>query len=303
MQLTSNNINGPGSGNVRVYLFTVTTSATDVDEIQIITTSAQHGQQLSGGFYIHYNDTYNTVLIPHNATASELKAHIEVGLNLVDPSASQNAQIRRTAGYPGVGIVNVTRSPADPQGGYTWTIYFTSAIGNIPQLTVTSLLAGLKADVQVQTLQDGDSVGGFFSLTFLNGYTRQVPSDILANDLENILEEDIDLLLSARVWRTDSGIQCWDGLCYDGPTPGGGRTWTLVLTTSIGNISPTSPTGALATQVGAVEMMTANGSLLTGQGVQIVVNQSLALSDRQYDSLLSLKIPFSLAFGGGGAGN
>jgi len=168
---------------------------------------------------------------------------------------------------------------------------------------VTSLLAGLKADVQVQTLQDGDSVGGFFSLTFLNGYTRQVPSDILANDLENILEEDIDLLLSARVWRTDSGIQCWDGLCYDGPTPGGGRTWTLVLTTSIGNISPTSPTGALATQVGAVEMMTANGSLLTGQGVQIVVNQSLALSDRQYDSLLSLKIPFSLAFGGGGAGN
>lgn len=50
----SNNVNGPGSGNVRTYLFTATTSATDVDEVQSFTTACDPGAQLSGGFRLHY---------------------------------------------------------------------------------------------------------------------------------------------------------------------------------------------------------------------------------------------------------
>ena len=45
-------MNGPGGGSVRVYLWTVRTSADDVDEVQVITTTARHGQNIRGGFFL-----------------------------------------------------------------------------------------------------------------------------------------------------------------------------------------------------------------------------------------------------------
>ena len=100
----SNNVNGPGSGNVRVYLQTVTTSADDVDEVQTITTTADQEQTLGGGFKLQYawpgstcqtrwgqdpttmaadptGCWYTTRLIPHDASAAKVKAAIEQGLN------------------------------------------------------------------------------------------------------------------------------------------------------------------------------------------------------------------------------
>ena len=40
-----------------MYLQTVTTSATDIDEVQTITTTADDEQTLGGGFRLHYGDT------------------------------------------------------------------------------------------------------------------------------------------------------------------------------------------------------------------------------------------------------
>jgi hypothetical protein len=52
--LVSNNVNGPGSGNLRVTPFVVVTGAAIVNEVQVITTSAQAGQTLGGGFILHF---------------------------------------------------------------------------------------------------------------------------------------------------------------------------------------------------------------------------------------------------------
>ena len=108
--IPSNNVNGPGSGNVRVYLQTVTTSATDIDEIQVVTTTADGEQTLGGGFRLHYAG-FTTRYIPHDATAKTVKHAIEEGLN--SNSVEELWQIDRVAVIPGVGIVNVTRTPPD----------------------------------------------------------------------------------------------------------------------------------------------------------------------------------------------
>jgi hypothetical protein len=50
----SNNVNGPGSGNLRVHPFVITTSATDFREVQVINTKAKDGQTLAGGFKLHF---------------------------------------------------------------------------------------------------------------------------------------------------------------------------------------------------------------------------------------------------------
>ena len=71
-----NDLNGPGGGSVRVYLWTIRTTADDVDEVQVITTSARHGQNIRGGFFLAL-DGYRTAEVPHDATPAELKARLE----------------------------------------------------------------------------------------------------------------------------------------------------------------------------------------------------------------------------------
>lgn len=138
----SNNINGPGSPNVRVYLLTVRAEADDLPEIQTITTSAQAGQTLGGSFVLRYAG-YATYPIPCDATAADVKAAIEDGLNAAP--LSELAVIDRTRATPGVGRVNVTRATPDSQGGYVWTVTFRTATpGDIATLGVDDLLTGIE---------------------------------------------------------------------------------------------------------------------------------------------------------------
>jgi hypothetical protein len=62
-----NNPNGPGSAAVRAYWQTIRTFGVDVDEVQTVTTRADRGQNLGGGFRLRYKGS-TTVQIPHNAS-------------------------------------------------------------------------------------------------------------------------------------------------------------------------------------------------------------------------------------------
>ena len=317
--IPSNNVNGPGSGNVRVYLQTVTTSATDIDEVQTITTTADDEQTLGGGFRLHYAG-YTTRYIPHDATARTVKSAIEEGLN--SNSVEELWQINRVSVVPGVGIVNVTRSAPDSQEGYVWSITFSSAIGDVPLLGITNLLTGLGAHADVDTTIEGNSLSGTFNLTFLGQTTRQLAHDVHPEDLKLILEEDFNnTVLRAHVERNDPtrGLctdsrcpngpwptfsRCSDGLCNDGPFHSGGFTWTVTLTTQTGNVAPWSPTHEIAYLEGTHRPLTTgyDGTLL-GIGATVTIIQGHGES--QYDRMAALKatIPFSLAYGGGGAGH
>jgi hypothetical protein len=91
-----------------------------------------------------------------------------------------------------VGTVNVVRTAADEQGGYTWSItfltnpgYFPAHARNVEQMTTTSALtstaAATTASVSVcgSGCSDGDApLGGTFKLSFNDGATTKQTGDI-----------------------------------------------------------------------------------------------------------------------------
>ena len=137
--------------------------------------------------------------------------------------------------------------------------------------------------------------------------------------MKPILEADLPHVLRAHVVRNDptrglctdvdcptgpypTGSRCSDGLCPDGPHVSGGFTWTVTLTTQWGNVSPRSPTDPLTTVEGLHRELLANDGGLSGFNARVTIVPSHGLSAFQRMAALNATIPFSLAYGGGGAG-
>lgn len=298
--LISNNVNGPGSGNLRVHPFVVRTAAADVDEVQTVTTRAQNGQTLAGGFRLHFGG-YSTPLINHDATAAEMKHIIEDNLNIFNPADFPITSDRYNGGIAGVGAVNVTRSAQDDQEGYTWSITFTSAIGNIEQLRVTNFLQGLKNDVYTRTIVDGNELGGTFSILFQDYVTEPINHNETAAGLQRKLMA-LPSVRTAYVIRSDPVMNCDDGLCRNGPFQARGLIWTIYITTDAetDNTTPASPSSPLAAINRTLSFLDIGFEGLTGINASAVLTRGLAESPDIFLSKLDIDIPFSLAWGGGG---
>ncbi|GMI11724.1 hypothetical protein TrVE_jg8603 [Triparma verrucosa] len=319
-EMKSNNVNGPGSGNVRVYQMTVDTYAEVQPEIQTVTTSCMDGENIGGGFVLHYNG-YSTSTIPFDASAAKVKSEIENSLNPMGLEKLSGV-IRDTTDSAhkaaGIGRVDVhaLKTNMEQDGSRQWTITFLSAVGNIGSdstpLTVTNLLTGLDADVVVATVQDGNSISGQFYLNFLSETSGPYAHDVSAADMQATLLASHTKLIHAFVERTDPTNNCNDGYCDDGPTKEGGYIWTLTLMTHEGNLTPTSPTGTNFGVEGIIDTMTATSELVDAIGcsnhavdpncpsVRVTSDYSRTRIDAL--KLLTSLRPFSLAFGGGGAG-
>ena len=298
--LVSNNVNGPGSGNLRIHPFVMHLTTDDINEVQTITTAAQPGQTLTGGFKLFFGE-YATPVIPFDATASELKRIIEDNLNLVRPIDLPVQPDRRTSGRAGVGLVNVTRSRPTEEQGYTWTVVFTSAIGNIAQMTAQSYLQGLQAEVWTDTLVNGNEIGGTFTLSFQGHRSESISARESAEGLRQKLV-NMPIIQSAYVERSDPTENCDDGLCENGPFQGRGFVWSIYVTTdeSVDNYTPTSPTSPLAKLEGPINRFSVDIASLTGSNTSISLDWGLEKSPNTLMSLLNLSIPFSLAWGGAG---
>jgi hypothetical protein len=300
--LVSNNVNGPGSGNLRIYPFIIHLTTADIDEIQTITTSARPGQTLTGGFIVSFG-SYSTPIIPYDASAKLMKEILEDNLNLVRPQDLPR-QFKRTDPLrkAGIGLINVTRSAASDELGYTWTITFITAIGNIPQLHVLNYLQGLDTSVKTLTVRDGNEINGTFSLSFQGSSTSSISTKETANELQKKLLQ-LPNIQTAYVERNDMTENCDDGLCENGPQQGRGFLWTIYVTTNDthDNITPTSPTSILTKQQGEIyRFLVKDTTDLQGENTTIRLSWGLEESPNQMLSLLNLSIPFSLAWGGAG---
>lgn len=296
----SNNVNGPGSGNVRVYPFVVRTAAAVISEVQFLRTSARPSQTMAGGFVLSFK-AYQTPVIPHDVTSIALKQLIEANLNGFSPSDTHTSFDRRGGPLAGVGVVEVTRSIADSQEGFEWLITFTSAIGNVDQLQVASYLQGLGASVETGTVLEGNEIGGFFTLQFNGATSEPIQAAETASSFQRLLLA-MPSVSSAFVERIDPTGLCDDGLCQDGPMLSRGLLWTVFVTANeeFGNASPYSPTSPQAQANVSAASISVDYASLTG--VNAVAEVALGLSSAPDDrkSLLSLTSPFSLAFGGAG---
>lgn len=304
--IVSNNVNGPGSPSTRVYLFTLQTSAPVVSEIQSLTSSADDGQTLSGGFRLHFNN-YTTSLLSHDISALELKRRVEDSLN--PTKKNRLDRFDRLDSRSGIGAVEVNRDRFGPSGGYQWKITFQSAVGNIgkdsSQLKVTNLLVSKGANITLDTIRHGNTIGGSFALQFLGNVTRSISHDVSAAELKEILLNDIDALSTAAVIRSDPTDNCNDGFCRNGPQRSGGYTWTLTLTTQTGNISPFSPTSNDYDYEGQIEELNALNYLsgcIDSDCPKIDIQSGHAKSHNHKIRSIKATKPFSLAYGGAGGG-
>ena len=185
--------------------------------------------------------------------------------------------------------------------------------------------------VIAETLVDGNSIGGAFTISFLGSTTRSLRFDATADEVRTALLEDVPEILTAYVSRTDPDAVyqttdgrdyattmaagtpnaarpyhvglCEHGGCANGVGPAGGLTWTITTTTMTGNVAPLSPTASNVAATGTVSTMSASSSL-TGAGAVVTITAAHTLPGYQsMHGLQSLQNPFSLAFGGGGAGH
>lgn len=299
----SNNVNGPGSASVRVYLKTIETTAPIQDRVQTITVDANRGQTLAGGFKLHFNG-YSTPFLRHDATALDVKEAIESSLNPTDLNfmdkidRSSVSSIRR-----GIGEVTVIRESIGTSGGSQWTVTYDSAVGIHGNLTATDLLEGKGSSIVIETLSEGNTIGGTFSLSFLDDTTRPIPHDVSAQNLKKILMDDISDLVAARVIRSDFTNRCDAGLCQNGPSKSGGYVWTLSLATHVGNVSPVSPTSSEFDLEGEYTNLTATNNLtgcVDNVCPEIAIGNGHAKSHVQAMKKLMQSKPFSLAYGGAG---
>ncbi|OQR87711.1 carbohydrate-binding protein [Achlya hypogyna] len=288
------NSNGPGSPSVRVYAHTIATSATVVPTVQQIETSAAAGQTLRGTFVLQMRGL-NTSEIPFDASAQEVQRIVEDSLAPVH-----------------VGLVAVQVVGQQAAGvGRTWRITFVTAAGRVPPLISFSRLTGLGATVRTSVLRAGNQLGGSFQLAFLGQLSPPIAYNILPDDFEALLLGAFNVT-SASVQRSDPLDQCGQGgysghpspaapqwLLPDSPTPApplcgsaassvGGYVWTVVITTTVGNVSPTSPTAdAAPAPLDTFVAVTSRGQTptLLGDGATVTIANGVG---------------FSLAYGGAG---
>ncbi|OWZ14616.1 Carbohydrate-binding protein [Phytophthora megakarya] len=202
----NNNQNGPGSSSVRAYVKTLSTWGKHIPEVQEIETSAAAGQTLQGHFVLRYPSSESAGLttgtIPYHANALDVRRQLETA-------------------FPDIGDLNVERDDTleqNPEIGRLWRVTFLSAVGNVPQLQAQSFLSGLEAKVVTRTIINGNELSGSFRLSFHDNVTRSINHDVRADELRNVLLEEFPVLIDARVTRTDTTNQCWQGSTVEDQT-------------------------------------------------------------------------------------
>lgn len=148
------------------------------------------GNELSGSFFLNSSSA-----IAFDASADEMKMKMEQ--------------------LPNVGIINVTCTPADAQGGRSWSITFKTSGGDVGELIPHSSLFGKNASVVVYEETKGNEVGGTFILSYENMTTGKINTTSEASviqrelrslqGLENVQVSGAtfsDVIGSSRYWVT-----------------------------------------------------------------------------------------------------
>ena len=171
------------------------------------------GNKLAGDFLLTY-EGQTTQPIPFDATPAQLKQRLEA-LSSVD-------------------TVNVLRSVADAELGYTWTVTFTSdaqkgALGML-QSDKTGL-QGVGAAIAHARVDLGNQLGGYISMSFNSNGPANISFDASAADFENVLENSLSTG-SVDVIRTGPGVNgeyAWTvsfvGMAGDVPALTGAKTF------------------------------------------------------------------------------
>ena len=162
----------------------------------------------------------------------------------------------------------MTRTGPDYQGGYTWTVTWLTALGNQPPLTFANLLTGSGATINGTTVQNGNSLGGNYQLSYHGQLSAPIPFNVSASNMTQILEDIVGLV---SVYRS--------------PTTTEGGSYYLVTFLGLqGDLDLLVPqySGTLTGQDAVVVVMEiAKGSIASGSLAKVSFNAALYCSQSQ----------------------
>ncbi len=140
----------------------------------VVVSTVTGGNMLSGTYLVSYGGV-TSGNIAYGASAADLT----LALESMGP----------------IPTVNVVRTGPDNQGGYQWTVTFTSTVnsGSLNLMVATSALGGSGARVAVSRLVAGNQVSGTFQLSYknlagLNSTTAPIAYNASATDVQTALE-------------------------------------------------------------------------------------------------------------------
>ena len=195
---------------------TITTSANDVDEIQIIqstatpqgeiqtiTVSPPPGETVLDALY-----SFSLVLDTTNSGGSiQYSGQISA---TADASGSRSSIEEILGAMSNVdSLPSVSKTDMNPDGGFTYTVTFPTSMRNVPELEV--YLSDIP--VSISTIEDSNVLGGFFRLEYGGQVTDPIPIDADEAQMQIALE-DLSSAGEVIVSRSDGDDQ-------------NGYTWTI----------------------------------------------------------------------------
>ncbi|CAM9722307.1 unnamed protein product [Chrysoparadoxa australica] len=298
--LISNNVNGPGSPNLRHYPFTVTASVTQRSEEQRVCTSADAGQTITGCFTLALLG-FETTCISHESTAREVQTALETGFNVYQPGPTSGCSRGFQRGGPfsrGAGAVQVKQhGVSSDEGGRCWDVIFHSSMGDLAAMETKSSLIGGGARVTTETIVDGNSLGGKFTIGFDGETSSPLDFDASGEAVEEAL-----LVLPGPSLHKQTLSHPIPSTHASPAVPHGRSTWTILLGTHVGNETPTSPSSVTALLEGQHSFPVVFTTTLSGDGAQAVLVEGYGASQSEIHGAVDTVEPFSFAFGGAGGG-
>lgn len=223
--------------------------------------------RIGGTFSIRYSSRFFNASLNVNQT------------NPIACNATADAVATEISRLNGIGNVSVSSHQLSPEGGMAWVVQFTNNNGNLKLLDVQSAnLTGAGVQIQVSTVQDGESIGGSFVAQMGGLYNKMVAptqrvypvdmplrntSAIAFNATAQQLQQSLfDLQITEMTQVVRSDVDC------DAFQVCNGYVWTVNYTNSAGDLpqlvvfNPGSLTGK---NVSISSATVANGTYLTGK--------------------------------------
>lgn len=245
----------------------VTTAAAALPEIQTFTTAAAPGETLGGVFTLELDTS-------SSGGSKQRSGVIAFDAQPTGDRASVAEILRAMSNVGSAGVQDVVRVGPDAQGGFTWRVTFATAMGNVPDLKLSSnLLRGSGANVVLATAQQGNVISaGTFTLAFRGETTADIPFDATDAVMQQKLQalESID---AVNVVRTGATVQ-------------NGYSWTITFTSNSARNSGSLP---LLT-VGANVLLQATGAAVTVTKVN-AGNQLTGSFQLSYNGLSTVDLP------------
>ena len=209
----------------------VATIASDVNEVQTITTRANRAETISGSF---------TVVFDTSDYGGSLETSAPISYDAAANGTDRTSVKEILEAMLNVGEVEVSREPASVDegvnGAYQWSVTFLSDEnkGNIPQLRLgQSNLVATGVGIEFGTTTQGSEIDGSFSLSFNGFTTADLDYDATSSEVTAALVA-LDSITSVDVYRS-------------GPDVNRGYAWTITFTgdENSGNVGALTATSAL----------------------------------------------------------